>query len=453
MIRPFRRERVLLSTPRHPLTAGLTLGDVVLYSGERIFPWISDEYVASDIFSYVVDYEDVAPFGKSDSYLYENAVNNFFQADGWKLINNFNPQEAKPEIDVTLPKAQTIRELVWVGNTLYNPQTKVGLIFDDKEKVSFSTLPNAELQNLEVKPPRTGKKITLQILESESLPDKRGITGIDNFYLNAARPKDFYQKVKPMLNIGAMMHYPRGEGGYVLCNLLFKDTESVPANASKKRTILSTLLRNLQAPFAGSKTVIAGANLQYTPIDFSRQATQYRNDKGWFGAPKVTFVGLQAGKQRLGGVLYDIYDFPTSPVPNAIMLGGNGIPNTPPQEVKAIPLNQKADALFFLHTARLDSRRNANELRDNKKFEMLRYVVNYADGKTETVPVYAEIDIDDYKQTTPRAIPGAQSPMKAQSFPLWPTRSSGTTRTRMSKSNRLMFNMAPTVAAFRFCWL
>jgi len=119
-------------------------------------------------------------------------------------------------------------------------------------------------------------------------------------------------------------------------------------------------------------------------------------------------VGLQAGKQKLGGVLYDIYDFPTSPVPNAIMLGGSNVPNNPPQEVKAIPVNQKADALFFLHTARLDSRRNANELRDNKKFEMLRYVVNFADGKTETVPIYAEIDIDDWKQTTPRAIPGAQ---------------------------------------------
>jgi beta-galactosidase len=79
MIRPFRRERVTLPTPRNPLTSGLTLGDVVMLSGERIFGWTADEFVASDVFSYVVDYEDVAPFGTSQSGLYEHAVNNFFR--------------------------------------------------------------------------------------------------------------------------------------------------------------------------------------------------------------------------------------------------------------------------------------------------------------------------------------------------------------------------------------
>ena len=40
--------------------SGLTLGDVVMYSSEQIFPWQAGNYVASDIFSYVVDFEDVA---------------------------------------------------------------------------------------------------------------------------------------------------------------------------------------------------------------------------------------------------------------------------------------------------------------------------------------------------------------------------------------------------------
>ena len=64
MIRPFGRERVALANPRHPLTAGLTTGDVVMRSGERIFGWTSDEFVADDVFSYIVDYRDVAPFAK-----------------------------------------------------------------------------------------------------------------------------------------------------------------------------------------------------------------------------------------------------------------------------------------------------------------------------------------------------------------------------------------------------
>jgi hypothetical protein len=76
-------------------------------------------------------------------------------------------------------------------------------------------------------------------------PDKRNaegdyIVGIDNIYLKTERPAEFYQKVKPMLNVGGMMHYPRGEGGMVLMNILFKDTEAVPINVQKKRTIFAT---------------------------------------------------------------------------------------------------------------------------------------------------------------------------------------------------------------------
>ncbi len=35
----FGRERVTFPAVRNPLSAGLTLSDVVLYSSERIFPW------------------------------------------------------------------------------------------------------------------------------------------------------------------------------------------------------------------------------------------------------------------------------------------------------------------------------------------------------------------------------------------------------------------------------
>jgi hypothetical protein len=34
--------------------------------------------------------------------------------------------------------------------------------------------------------------------------------------------------------------------------------------------------------------VIAGNNLQYTPIDISKQANQYRNERGWFGDANFT---------------------------------------------------------------------------------------------------------------------------------------------------------------------
>ena len=93
------------------------------------------------------------------------------------------------------------------------------------------------------------------------------------------------------------------------------------------------------------------------------------------------------------------------------MLGGNGVPNRLPEAVRDIAVNRKADALFFLHAARIDAA--AEPARDQGK-EAVRDAAatssTYADGKSVDVPIYAEIDIDDYRQKTPRAIPAPRSP-------------------------------------------
>ncbi len=71
-------------------------------------------------------------------------------------------------------------------------------------------------------------------------------------------------------------------------------------------------------------------------------------------------------------------------------------------------MGRKADALFFLQAARLDSRRSADEIKQGKKYEMADYVVTYADGSVVKIPIYAEINVDDYKQAATTALPGAQ---------------------------------------------
>ena len=92
-----------------------------------------------------------------------------------------------------------------------------------------------------------------------------------------------------------------------------------------------------------------------------------------------------------------------------MLLAGNGVPGVQQQEVKGIPVGQKADALFFLQAARIDNRRNQDEVKQNKRFEMAKYVVHYSDGLTAEVPIYSEIDVDDYRQEkAARPIPGAQ---------------------------------------------
>jgi beta-galactosidase len=409
MIRPFRRERVSFPPVKNPLTSGLTLGDVVMLSGERIFPWTSDEYVASDIFNYVVDYDEVAPFAKLPSDYHYNIVNGMVSADAWKYIFSFDLNREKPEFTLSLPKEQELAQMEWIGNGFYHLVTKVELSADGKpEKAVFGTKPNNEPQTFEIKPPLKGKDIHLAITDWDKASKTGNVVGIDNLRLWAKRPPEFYKRVKPMLNVGGLVEYQNGPGGIVLCNLLFKDAETVPVNAAKKRTILATVLRNLKAPFSGGTAVIAGANLRYEPVDISRQATQFRNEKGWFGDPKFTFAALPTGKQTFAGVPFQVYDFPTSPVPTALMLGAPGLPNNPPMEIRNIPVNRKADALFFLHAARIDQRRSDQEVRDRKQYEMLRYLVTYEDGQTVEIPVYSETDIEDYRQREPKAIPGAQ---------------------------------------------
>ncbi len=408
MIRPFQREKVTFPAVRSPLLAGLTAPNIVMSSGQRIFNWQAGDYPDTNAFSYVVDYEDVAPFGKSTFSAYGNIVNNFVGADGWPLIINFPvPADGRPfEVPISFPKPLTLTEFTWIGNTNYWPQTGVSLVFGPNDHQDYETRPDNTQQTFAIRQPHPTDKVTLQITKWQPQAGKGALIGIDNIYLKAKRPADYYQKVKPLLNIGALMSYPRGPGGIILCNVKFQHTEAVPENAQKKQAILSTLLHNLKAPFAGGRTLIAGAGLRYTPIDLSRSANAYRTSQGWFGDKSYTFADLPTGKHVFGGVSYNIYDFATSPVPTVVMLGGNGIAG--PSEVNGIPVNGKADALFFLHTARIDARRSQNDIKENRSSEIAAYVVHYEDGTAARIPVRAELDIDDYHPQSPAPLSGAQ---------------------------------------------
>jgi beta-galactosidase len=410
VIRPFKRERVTFPAVRHPLTAGLTTGDIVMLSGQRIFGWTADEYVAADVFSHVVDLDDIAPFATSDFAAFDNLVNGFVGADGWPLIIDFeHPKDGRPyEIHLDLPQTETIVEYTHDPSVNYNPTTKIALVFDGQDRVEYELPPTGEPLTVAVNPPRRARRVTLQLVSWLSDPAKRPLIGIDNLALRVQRPPEWQATVRPMLNLGGLVHYPRGNGGVVLCNLKFQDTETVPINLTKKRAILAAVLRNLKAPFAGGKTVLAGAKLACTPVDIHTRATTYKDERGWFGDRRRTLRALPSGDHVLGGVKYHLYEMPTSPVPQVLMLGGPGVPGNLPQEIRDIPIGQKADALFFLHTARLDRRMDEREREERRRFELCRYVIHYADGQTADVPVFCELDIDHFLQRDPAALPGAQ---------------------------------------------
>lgn len=373
-LRPFKRERVTFPPIRHPLTAGLTTGDIVMLSGKRIFGWTADEYVAADVFTQVVDLEDVAPFARSDFASYDNLVNGFVGSDGWPLIIDFPfPKDGRPfQVNLDLPEEETLVEYTHDPSVNYNPTTKIALLFDGQDRVEYDLQPNGEAQTFAINPPRKARRVTLQLTGWQADPAKAPNIGIDNINLIAQRPPKWHEIVKPLLNVGGLVQYRMGNGSVVLCNLNFLDHEAVPINQTKKRTILATLLRNLKAPFAGGNTVIAGANLVCTPLDIHTKATTYKDERGWFGDKNRTLKALPAGEHVFSGVRYNIYEMPTSPVPQILMLGGKGVPGNLPGEITGIPVNTKADALFFLHTARLDQRLNEQERKEKKRFELCK---------------------------------------------------------------------------------
>ncbi len=410
VIRKFKRERVTFPAVRNPLTSGLTTGDIVMLSGQRIFGWTADEYVASDVFTYVVDYDEIAPFATSTFSGWDNMTNGFVGSDGWPLIMDFGaPEDGSPyEFRITLPHEETITEYIHDQSVNYNPTGNVTLLFDGKDPVKFDLTPDGDARELPDQSAAKGqgdhRPARRLRVRSRTRPGTSAWTTSGS--RSSVRPQ-FTQTVKPMLNIGAMLQYVKGSGGVVLCNLNLLENEAVPVNKTKKRTILATVLRNLKAPFAG-KTVIAGADVDYTPIDIHTKATTYKDERGFFGDDSRTFKGLPQGRQRFAGVDYDIYEMPTSPVPQVLMLGGKGLPEDLPAEITGIPVHCKADALFFLHTARLDQRMDDRDRREHRKFAIFKYIVHYADGQSEEVPIYAEIDIDHYVQQQPKALPGAQ---------------------------------------------
>jgi beta-galactosidase len=410
MIRPFRREKTGLASPRDPLSAGLTAGDVVMYSGEKMFDFNDDHFVSSSIFDNIVDVGDVAPFAKLPNDYFYNTVNGFVSSDGWKYILSFDLKAGPPEYTMTFPKPMAFEELTWIGNGFYHKVKKIGLSFDGGPVVAYDVQPNIDPQVLAISPARTATSIRLSILDWTRDPGISEVVGIDNIYLKVKRPADWARKVRPILNVGGLVRYPQGKGAIVLANLAFRDKEDVPENAVKKRSILATILRNLNASFAGgANLVIPGAKgIAYTPISLAGKATAYRNERGWFGDPRHTLAELPTGRQVFGNVPFDVYDFPTSPVPTAVVLGGPGVPGNLPDHVDGIPVHAKANALFFLQTARIDQRRDDRERREGKRYEMARYVVTYEDGSIQRIPIFAEVDVDDFRQKTPQDLPGAR---------------------------------------------
>ena len=414
VIRPFELERVNLPAVRDPILSGITVRDVAMESGEQMFPWAGDKYLVDDEFTYIVDFDDIAPFCEFPGTKMgdgaaaraagpgwaRNTVNGFTSADSWKLIHYMDTKSAA--VTMKLPREETVDRLSIILNVHYAVATKVHVFFDnDPEPVVLVTKPNAERQEFAIGP-RKCRQMVVRLAEFDKV---HVTTGIDNLWVHVQRPADWPQRVRPLLNIGGLVKYPMGEGGVVLNQLRAKPSEAVPVNAQKKQVIAATLLRNLHATFTGGR-ILTAANLKFHPLPLDVQCNQYlTKDRGWFDGGR-DLGHLPIGKQDFCGVSYLIRDFRTSPLPSCVMLAGPGARGQLPSAVKGLKAGCKANVLFFLHAFN-----RTGEWRRQQPEQpapvLFKYVVHYADGQTADVPVYYGEGADHWISKEPAGLAGA----------------------------------------------
>jgi beta-galactosidase len=409
LLRPFERERVTLPAVRDPLLAGLTGRDVALESSEQIFPWAGDKYMVDDEFGFVVDLEDIAPFcefpgaragdhkaaREAAAGWSRNLVNGFTSADAWKLIYYMNTASAK--ITLKLPREEEITDLSIVLNTHYAKATRVHLFYNqDPTPVTLTTKPNNERQDFSLVP-RKVRSLTIELAQFEK-PDKT--TGIDNLWIKVNRSPEWHRKVKPLLNVGALVKYPMGSGGLILNQVLVKPREAVPVNAQKKRAMVRALLNNLHASFSRGRILTLG-DLQFQPLPLHEQCNQYlTTERGWLEGSR-DLAHVPVGRVQLAGVPYEVRDFRTSPVPACVMLAGPGSRGRLPTQVNGLKVNRQADVLFFLHTFHRVRDWQPPHQGDRTPPAVFLYRVHYADGKTVDIPVHYGEGVDHWINKEP----------------------------------------------------
>src|SRR5208337_4872642 len=163
----------------------------------------------------------------------------------------------------------------------------------------LTTKPDNSRQEFDLAP-RQASRLLIELADF----DRPGTTtGIDKAWVGVERSAEWRQKVKPLLNIGGLVKYPMGAGGVLLNQVLVKPAEANPVNAQKKGNIVTALLRNLHATYAGSK-VLTTANLKYQPLPLGEHCNQYlTKDRGWFDGPR-DLAHLPVGAHVLAGVPY-----------------------------------------------------------------------------------------------------------------------------------------------------
>ena len=438
-IRPFRMERVTLENPSFPLAATLGNRDLALFSPQQIMH--GRYYVSQNTFSYCIDRQDFAPFTQppgapNDPMAYKptfddhdpfNFVNGMLSSDFWKYIQQlWLPEDDTLKLTFNLRLPDVLKTIkIWNNESYWTIKDLEIVVDGDEANPIRTTLPDSsDLTVIELpKAIPVQKTIRLEVKSWRERPLKRKelrLVGIDN--LQFLRPEEPSGSVS-IDSAGGLVAFPRGRGGLLLSQIKFMEEEPRPENAAKKLRMLGVLLQNMGVGSKAAAVVaVPGVNVRFSPVTIQEFCNAYLEDKpgktGWFGNKDETLAALPRGRQDLADVTYHVVDYATAPVPDCIILGGRGAPHAArdlAEAVEGIPVGAKADLLYFLQAAHVSRPINDDERRrmlDPKRPFVapaaVRYLLHYADGKTETIEVRQEEQVDHWLQEEPRPLPAAQ---------------------------------------------
>jgi len=468
MIRPFRLERVTLQNPDFPLVSTLGNRDVALFGGplQHGKMWVSHQ-----TFSWVIDGANIAPFcqmpgGPEDPHapyvpLWSdhdpfNLVNGLVRSDHWRYIKHIGiPQPEKPAekpaageakepaplappsagdllakklgLPETLPKPLVFKlrrpEIlgqinIW-NNVIYWTNKDVEIVFDEDPATAVKVeLPDSEeMVPIRLQTPREVRRSIALVVRSwrgtESGKRDLPLTGIDNLqFLRSGPPKAVL-----LDSVGGLVAFPRGAGGVLLNQIRYIDRDPFTDNAAKKAYLTGTILQNMGVGSKSASVAVPGLNVKYTPLRLLEKCNAYlverEGRRALFGLKGLDLAELKVGPQYFNEVLFKVEDYSTAPVPDVIVVApGNAPRKELPRQVQGVPVNAKADVLFFLHAAGLTrpvtSEESATyEKRPERRPEVARYVIHYDDGQSLVVPVVLRREVDHLVQTQARPLPGA----------------------------------------------
>jgi outer membrane protein assembly factor BamB/formylglycine-generating enzyme required for sulfatase activity len=256
LIRPFRHEWVEMVDA--PLLAGLHNIDLWFRDPRDVAGQAAGGYMTrNDVFTYVVDLHDIAPFCKLPAPKYWGKDADGPGTDHWppNLVNGRDYQwqqgfsilldEKQPtKWTMTLPREQFVNSFSITPDTKYHRITKIKLDFGDgKAPMELAIKPEQTRQRFPF-PGRKTKALTIEIAAWDAV-GRANVVGVMNVWIAQMRDRKFGLRAQPLLSTGVLVRYPNGKGGILLNQLNVPQKERDELATTKKQAILRTLLVNL----------------------------------------------------------------------------------------------------------------------------------------------------------------------------------------------------------------